>query len=108
MPVITATDESVREQISNNDCVFVAYISPACNVCRTLMPSIEKIATEPRYENIVFIKIDADENPVAKIEMHEKQLPFVVTYKKGLLIECETISTEYDVAKKLEKLACAP
>lgn len=106
MAIFAANDENLREHIHENSCVFVTYMSPTCGICESLMPSIRLLSQKPQYENIVFIEIDADENPVAKLEMHEKQLPFVNTYKKGLLIECDTVSTEYDVMKKLAKLDC--
>lgn len=106
MTIICATDDNLREQISSHDCVFVTYMTPTCQVCKTIMPSIRLLSQKPVYQNIHFVEIDANENPVAKIEMMEKQLPFVVTYKKGLLIECETVSTEYDVQHKLNNLNC--
>lgn len=106
MPVISANDDTVRDHIGSNSCVFVTYMSPSCHVCQSLMPSIQKLSIQPSYENIVFVEIDADENPVAKIEMQEKQLPFIVTYKDGLLIDCATVSTEYDILEKLKNLDC--
>jgi thioredoxin 1 len=106
MTIVCATDDNLRKHISEHECVFVTYITPDCPVCNSLMPSIRLLSQKQTYENIHFVEIDANENPVAKIEMMEKQLPFVITYKKGLLIECETVSTEYDVVHKLDKLEC--
>ncbi len=106
MAIVCANDDNLREHIRDHNCVFVTYMTPSCEVCKSLMPSIRLLSQQPDYQNIHFVEIDADENPVAKIEMQEKQLPFVVTYKKGLLIECATVSTEYDVKYKLNKLNC--
>jgi thioredoxin 1 len=104
MAVIEATDKDLRELIYTHDCVIVKYMNEDCHFCKLLAPHFEKLSNDSKYESITFLKIDSGENPIAKSEVGERDMPFFNTFKKGLLIECRSIRTDKELKRLLVKL----
>ena len=55
-------------------------------------------------ENIVFLVIDADNNPVAKRRILDKKQPVITIYHKGKLLDSRHASTKEGVKVLLEEL----
>ncbi len=104
MPVITTDDNELRHLIYSKENAAVKYTSPTCELCKKLAPTYEEISNDPTYKSILFIKIDADENPVAKAFVDERATPLLVTYHKGVVMEASPVATDDDIVRMLEKL----
>ena len=98
-----ATDTDLRQLIYSQECVLVKYVDDDCTVCKTLAPHLEQFANDPRYAHILFLRLNAAENPVAVREVEFTKAPFVAAYRNGRLMHCETVLTEQRVEKILQE-----
>ena len=104
MAIVNINDDELRQQIFENSCVIVKYHTENCPICKQLTPVYERLSEDPQYKGIEFIRMNADENPVAKMFVKEQNIPFVAIYKDGLLLECRTLETEEQLRSILNRL----
>lgn len=102
-------DEGLRHLTHEHLKVFAKFTSEGCDTCELLAPPFAKFADDKAYEPILFLRLNADENPVAKKLMQERVAPFFVSYCQGQLLECDSLTTEPQVKDMLDRLrAFAP
>ncbi|UYZ60498.1 thioredoxin family protein [Hymenobacter latericus] len=105
MTIFDTDDTGLRTLIHDHLKVFAKFTSSRdCEVCELLSPHFEKFAQEAAYEGIYFIRLDSDQNPVARKLMNERVAPFFVSYCQGRMIECDTRSTDGEVREQLDRL----
>jgi len=104
MKLIDTNDEGLRTLIHDYPKVIAKFTSANCTICDLLAPPFEKFAAEPAYQDIAFLRLDSDQNPVAKKMMVERIAPFFVIYYKGRMLECDTLKTEEEVKAYLTRL----
>lgn len=102
-------DEGLRRLIHDHLKVFVKFTSEDCAICNALALPFAKFADGAAYQPILFLKLNADQNPVAKKLMDQHVAPFFVSYCQGRLLECDVLTKEADVRAQLDRLrAFAP
>lgn len=102
-------DEGLRRLTYEHLKVFAKFTSEGCATCELLAPPFTKFADDPEYQPILFLRLNSDENPVAKKLMQERVAPFFVSYCQGQLLECDSLTTEEQVKQMLDRLrAFAP
>jgi len=107
--VVDADDEQLRHLIHEHMKVFAKFTSENCAICDALAPPFTKFVDDPQNVSILFVRLNADQNPVAKKMMQEKIAPFFVSYCQGRLLECDALTEEAQVVAQLERLrAFAP
>lgn len=84
--------------------VFAKFTSAGCAICESLAGPFAKFAGEPGNEDILFVRLDSHENPVAQKMMQEKIAPFFVSYCQGRVLECDALTTEIELRAQLERL----
>ena len=99
-----ATDADLRQLVFERDYVIVKFIDKECNICKALAPSFEDFARQTTYKDILFLKMDAIENPVSLKEVKYSGAPFIATYKKGVLKDCGLVSTKEEIGDMLKRL----
>ncbi|SNR32422.1 MULTISPECIES: thioredoxin family protein [Hymenobacter] len=104
MRVIDTNDTGLRTLIHDYPRVVAKFTSANCAICELLAPPFEKFSADARYQTTAFLRLDADENPVARKLMDTKVAPFFVTYCRGRLMECNTLNTEEEVQAMLDSL----
>ncbi len=104
MAVIESKDEELGKLVYTEKCVVIKYYTKDCENCKTLNPVFEKFSNTEKYEKILFIRLNANENPVAQQFIKTQELPFMVSYKNGLLIESKTIASEKEMKHLLDNL----
>ncbi len=102
--VVDTDDEHLRRLTYEHLKVFAKFTSNGCAVCQALAPPFAKFADDPGNEAILFVRLDSDENPVAKKLMQEKVAPFFVSYCQGRMLECDNLTTEAEVVAQLARL----
>ena len=102
--VVDADDDQLRHLIHENMKVFGKFTSADCAICELLSPPFGKFVDDPNNVGILFVRLDSDENPVAKKLMQEKVAPFFVSYCQGRLLECDALTTEEQVVAQLARL----
>ncbi|OWP63268.1 thiol reductase thioredoxin [Hymenobacter amundsenii] len=108
MKVIDTNDEGLRTLIHDYPRVLAKFTAENCSVCDLLASPFEKLALEEAYQHTVFLRLDVDENPVARKMMDTQVAPFFVAYCRGRLTECNTLRTEEEVKAMLRGLQTCP
>lgn len=102
---ITETDDAgLRHLVHEYPKAFVIFTAASCASCEQLGAIVELFATNRAYTNSVFLRLNADQNPVAKQSMAQQAAPFFVTYDQGHVGHCATLSTEQQVRALLHAL----
>jgi thiol-disulfide isomerase/thioredoxin len=102
--VLDTNDEGLRRLVHEHLKVFVKFTSINCEICEQLAPPFARFAEQDLFAPILFLRLDSDENPVARKMMQEKVAPFFASYCQGLLLECDTLFLEAEVQTMLTRL----
>lgn len=102
--VHNTNDEGLRRLTYEHLKVFAKFTSASCPTCELLAPPFARHADDAEFSSILFLRLNADENPVAKKIMQEKVAPFFVSYCQGQLLECDMLTTEQEVLDMLHRL----
>jgi thiol-disulfide isomerase/thioredoxin len=104
MAIIQSTDQQLRKLGLNDKFTIVFYDNENCSYCKRLIDPYIELSERPEYHEISFLRISAEENPVARAEVDLKRMPFLSIYKQGLLIDCGCVRSVNGIIRFLEKL----
>lgn len=99
-----ANDEELRMLIHTHDKVIVKFVDEQCEICKILAPKFVAMADNEKYKGVLFLRIDAKENPVSSKEVKISGTPFFAVYNNGRLIECGLVKEEEGVHAMLQHL----
>lgn len=102
--VVDADDEQLRRLIHEHLKVFAKFTSDNCPACDALAPPFAKFVDAPENVGILFVRLDSNQNPVAKQLMQERVAPFFVSFCQGRLLECDAQTEESEVVAQLDRL----
>lgn len=92
-----ATDTDLRQLVFSNDYVLVKFVDDNCTICQALAPKLTALANDPHFAHVLFLRLNADSNPVASKEIGFTQAPFFAAYRNARLVHCETVYTEQHI-----------
>jgi hypothetical protein len=105
MPVTETSDSFLFLQVAQNNMVVLKYDTcDGGSICAQFVPIYESMSADPLYKDIVFLTINAEENPVAKRRILDKQQPVITIYSKGRLLDSRHTSTREGVEELLNVL----
>lgn len=105
MAVIETSDSFLFLQVAENDRVIIKYHTDSCGEpCIKFIPIYNSVSEDPKYKQIIFLVIDADNNPAAKQHILDKKQPVITMYYKGKLLDSRHASTKEGVEELLEEL----
>ncbi|KTD36442.1 putative thioredoxin 1 [Legionella nautarum] len=79
----TITDSSFEQDVLNSGKpVLVDFWAEWCGPCRALTPILEEVAAN-HSDNIVFAKINIDENPQTPSKYGVMSIPTLILFKNG-------------------------
>lgn len=104
MSIQTVDDEQLRHLIYSCEYAAVKYTAPTCETCNKLAPAFEALSGKREYNSILFLRIDADENPTAKQFLAERATPLMVVYHNGMVVKADTAYTIDDITAMLDEL----
>lgn len=102
--VVDTDDDHLRRLIHEHLKVFAKFTSPNCATCEALAPPFARFVEAPENAGILFLRLNTDENPVARKMMDQQAAPFFVSYCQGHLLECDALTEEAEVVAQLERL----
>ena len=105
MPVTETSDAYLFLQVAEHDRVILKYHTDDCGMpCVNFIPVFEGLSNEVTYKDVVFLVVDADNNPRAKERILEKKQPVITIYFKGQLLDSRHASTREGVEELLQEL----
>lgn len=102
--VVDTDDVLLRRFTYEYPKVFAKFTAEHCTICAALAPCFAHLVADPANAGILFVRLSADENPVAQHLMRERGAPFFVSYCQGRLLECDALTTEIEVVNQLARL----
>lgn len=104
MSMQLVTDSDFNEALSSNDKVVVKYFANWCGSCKLFSPKYKRISGDERFSDVVFLDVNAEENPEARKLAEVNSLPFFAIFKEGKLVEGAATSLESKVVEMIERL----
>jgi hypothetical protein len=104
MPIQDTNDEGLRLLIFDYPKAIVKFTKKDCVVCERMGKTYQLLSEQKEYNNILFLRMDASENPVSSQEVHLSGTPFFAIYRKGKLEECRLISDAEELKEMLDQL----
>ena len=81
MATINLNQNHFQTLLNEGKTVLVDYWAPWCGYCRRIAPAYEKLAEE--RDDIIFAKVNIDEEPLLANEANIEVIPTLVLYKDG-------------------------
>lgn len=81
MATINLNQNEFHNLLNQGKTILVDYWAPWCGYCRRIAPAYEKLAEE--RDDIVFAKVNIDEEPLLANEANIEVIPTLVLYKDG-------------------------
>lgn len=105
MPVTETSDAYLFLQVAENDRVILKYHTNDCGeACVNFIPVFQELSNDVKYKDVVFLVIDADNNPKAKRRILDKRQPVITLYFKGQLLDSRHVSSKEGVEEILQNL----
>ncbi len=104
MSVVRANDQDFKAFIEGDKPVVVKYYADWCGNCRLFSPKFKRVSNEEEMEGVVFLEVNAEENPEARKAAHVDNLPYLAVFDNGALVEGSASSKEEYLRSLLEKV----
>ena len=85
MAAINLNHQAFQNLMGEGKTVLVDYWAPWCGYCRRIAPAYEKIAEN--RDDIVFAKVNIDDEPLLSNEANIEVIPTLVLYKDGKAVD---------------------
>lgn len=99
--VTKATDAEFKGLIDTNSKVVIKYFANWCGTCRLFAPKFTKISNKEEYADVLFLDVNAEENPEARKFGGVTNLPYFVVVKDGQVLAADTTAKEEGVEKMI-------
>ena len=99
-----STDADFENLIQTNDKVIVKYFADWCGSCKLFAPKYKRHSNEESNSDILFIEANAEENEKARKLGGVDNLPYLASFKNGVLLEGTATSKEEYLQKMIDDL----
>ncbi|BAE63675.1 thioredoxin-like protein [Aspergillus flavus] len=73
--------------INSGQVVIIDFWAPWCGPCRMISPVFERLASDPQYSSIKFVKVDVDDQPEISQECGIRAMPTFMVFKDGAKLD---------------------
>ena len=102
--VQASTDTDFETLLKSNDKVIVKYFADWCGSCKLFAPKYKRHSNDEHNADILFLEVNAEENEAARKLGGVDNLPFLASFKNGVLLEGTATSKEDYLQKMLDDL----
>ena len=99
-----ATDNDFESILKSNNKVIVKYYADCCGSCKLFAPKYKRHSNDENNTDILFLEINAEENEKARKLGGVDNLPYLATFKNGVLLEGTATSKEDYLQKMIDDL----
>lgn len=99
-----STDTDFEKLISSNNKVVVKYYADWCGSCKLFAPKFKRHSNDETNSDILFLEVNAEENEAARKLGGVDNLPFLASFKNGVLLEGTATSKEEYLQKMIDDL----
>lgn len=103
MAVISLSRENFDTTIMGNNCTIIDFWAPWCGPCRTFAPVFEKVSDKKEHSDIVFGKVNIDEQPELASEFNIRSIPSIMIFLREYVIFSEAGSRSETALEQLIK-----
>ena len=100
----SSTDTDFENLIKTNDKVIIKYFADWCGSCKLFSPKFKRHAADEKNADILFLDVNAEENEIARKLGGVDNLPFIASFKNGILLEGTATSKEEYLQKMIDDL----
>jgi thiol-disulfide isomerase/thioredoxin len=104
MAVVNVTDSDFKQVLADHPNVIVKYYADWCGSCKLFAPKFKRLSNDENNAVVAFLEVDAENNPEARKLAGVDNLPFIATFKNGLLVKGEATSKEEFVVSMIDAL----
>ncbi|MFT5723382.1 MAG: thioredoxin 1 [Bacteroidia bacterium] len=105
MSVEVSTDNDFKDLLKSNDKVIVKYFANWCGSCKLFAPKYRRLSDDERFEDIIFLDVNAEENEAARKLANVDNLPYFAVFSKGELLAGAATNKEENVVALLNQLS---
>ncbi len=99
-----ATDADFKQKLADKPNVIVKYYADWCGSCKLFAPKFKRLSNEEKYAGVEFLEVNAEENTEARKAGGVDNLPFIATFKNGILVKGAATSKEEFVVAMIEEI----
>lgn len=99
-----STDADFETLVKSNKQVVVKYFADWCGSCKLFSPKFKRHAADATNADILFLEVNAEECENARKLGGVDNLPFIATFKNGVLVEGTATSKEEYLQKMIDEL----
>jgi thioredoxin 1 len=87
MEIINSNDNTFKNILAGSPKIVVKFYAGWCGSCRLIAPKFKQLAEREDLQDVVFVEVDAENNPQTRSLAKVNNLPFFATFKDGELVE---------------------
>lgn len=104
MSVLKVNDVEFAEMISGKEKVVVKFYADWCGSCRLISPKFNRMSEEEKNQDILFLDVNAEENPEARKLAGVSNLPFFAVFKNGTLVQADFTAKPESVESMIDSI----
>lgn len=102
--VSISTDSDFNQLIQQHEKVVVKYFANWCGTCRLFSPKYKKISEKEEFSGVLFLDVNAEENPESRKLANVTNLPYFAVFKNGQLVSADTTAKEEGVENLIRQI----
>lgn len=104
MAIQVATDATFQDLLNTHEKVVVKYYADWCGSCKLFAPKYRRMSENDANAGVLFLDVNAEENPESRKLANVDNLPFFAVFKNGKLVDASATSKEEKVAEMIDKI----
>jgi thioredoxin 1 len=105
MAVIEINDSELLINIARAPFAVLKYhTDEGGESCINFVSIFTELSKEPKYQGVTFLRINADNHPIAKKYILSNQTPVITIYRSGRLIKTAQTSSKKEIQSILDSL----